>query len=241
MRDLRLFAFNPRAGRRDILMDVKFHRIAPLIALACMPDKFRQFMVCDCMSEADISDIATYPDRIDKDNLAQTPEIHHAHSYKLDDTGRWLDGDCVKTIEGTSAFIVDTWKEYRVVSEWPLQWIVRYALAKVTHHRVDALTYPHLHKGKPWSFHHASFEAHMDRWIDRHKDELGPFKFQPYRHVYKDCRETAIDAWQTGKALVEKLEGGGHVNDQDCLVAARSCVNGIGDLWLTLGLQMELC
>jgi hypothetical protein len=223
-------------------MDAKFHKLAPLIALKYHP-KLRAFLVCDEFTAEQVSTIATYPDLIDHDNLAQTAEIHHAHSYKLEMQHgilKWIDGDCLKTIEGLCAFTVDAWREYEKVSAWPLAWMVRYALAKMTHYRIDALTYPHLHRGEPWSHYHANFEAHMDRWITRHHEELGPFEFIPYKHVYKECRQGALDTWERGRELVERLEAHKPPSDQDCLMAARSCIQGVGDLWLTLSIQMGI-
>jgi hypothetical protein len=217
-----------------------------------MSPAFRQFLVCAEFTEEMVSKVATYPDLLDHDNLAQNAEIHHAHSYKLDSAGKWIDGDCLKTLEGLCAFALDAWKEYGKVTAWPLAWMTRYALAKATHYRVDALTYPHLHRGAPWSHYHTSFEAHMDRWIKKHADDLGDFTFVPYSHVYKDCRKTALESWKRGAELVERLAGiraginpaptirlpEPALTDGDCLMAARSCVQGIGDLWTTLALQM---
>jgi hypothetical protein len=118
--------------------------------------------------------------------------------------------------------------------------MVRYALAKMTHYRIDALTYPHLHRGEPWSHYHASFEAHMDRWITRHNEELGAFEFIPYRHVYKECRLMAIETWERGRQLVERFQAGKPPSDQDLVMAARCCIQGVGDLWLTLSIQMGI-
>ncbi len=226
-------------------MDTKFHKIAPIIALRCMPKAFRDFLITmGEFPEKRISEIATYPDLLDHDNIRQNAEIHHAHSYKLEmvDKGafKWLDGDCIKTIESLCAFTLDAWREYQKVDQWPLIWLVRYALAKVSHYRIDALTYPHLHRGKPWSEHHTSFEKHMDKWIVRYQDDLGDFQFQPYAHVYNGCRQTAIEAWGRGLDLILLLEAGEKLKYQDCLMASRCCIQGVGDLWLTLSIQMGL-
>ncbi len=221
-------------------MDKIFHRTAPIIALHYMPEGFQEFLICKEFTAKDISDIATYPDLLDHDNLRQNAEIHHAHSYKLDAAGKWIDGDCIKTLEGLCAFTLNAMKEYGITNQWPLAWLTRYALAKLTHYRIDCLTYPHLHHGKPWSEHHASFEKHMDAWINGHAWDLGDFKFEPYTHVYKECRKTALDAWKRGEELVERLEAGEKMTEEDCAIAARACVQGVGDLWLTLALQMGL-
>ena len=165
-------------------MDAQFHRIAPLVALKHMPRGFRDFLIDGDFTEEKLCEIANYPDRLDHDNIRQCAEIHHAHSYKMERVARkgkgrscvwefkWIDGDCLKTIEGLAAFAVDAWKEYQKLGLWPLGWLTRYALAKVTHYRIDALTYPHLHRGEPWASHHTAFECRMDRWIARHREDL---------------------------------------------------------------------
>jgi len=80
----------------------------------------------------------------------------------------------------------------------------------------------------------------MDAWLPSHVGDLGDFSFDPYAHVYKDCRETAIEAWGRGEEMVARLEAGGKLTDQDMVMAARACVQGVGDLWTTLALQMGL-
>jgi len=221
-------------------MDKIFHRTAPIVALQYMPASFRDFLICPEFTEKNVSDIACYPDLLDHDNLRVCAEIHHAHSYKLDASGKWLDGDCLKTLEGLAAFALDAWKEYQKVNQWPLEWLTRYALAKLTHYRVDAMTYPHLHRGRPWSDHHGAFEAHMDAWLPSHVGDLGDFSFDPYAHVYKDCRKTALEAWRHGEEMVKRLEGGAKLTDDELMIAACDCVQGVGDLWTTLALQMGL-
>jgi hypothetical protein len=226
-------------------LDSGFHKIAPQLALDFMPEFFRSFLICESFTLEDLAQIATYPDLLDHDNIRQNAEIHHAHSYKLDADGKWLTGDCLKTVDVLCAFALDVWRELQKLKSLPcagqLAWVVRYALAKVTHYRIDALTYPHLHKGAPWSRHHAAFEAHMDKWIQKHRAEVGSFVFEPYSHVYKCCRQGAIESWGRGEELVQRIEAGDRFTDADCLMAARSCIQGVGDLWLTVSQQMGLC
>lgn len=225
-------------------MDDKFHALAPRLALKYMPAGFADFLICPEFTLDDLSKIGNYPDTLDHDNIQQCAEIHHAHSYKLaKENGkfRWLDGDALKTIEALCAFSLDAWKEYQKVTAWPLAWMTRYALAKVTHYVVDSRTYPHLHHGKPWNQYHVPFEAKLGRWITQHQHDLGPFEFRPYRSVYKGCRTESCDAWDTGLEVVNRLESGETLVDQDCLIASRRCIQGIGDVWLTLSRQMGVC
>lgn len=247
-------------------MDHIFHALAPGTALKYMPEKFRDFLVGGGFRTEDLARTATYPDLLDHDNIQQCAEIHHAHSYKIErvpdsecgwkipgsgmkERGpqfKWLDGDCLKTIESLCAVALDAWKEFQTLAanKQPaapqLIWLVQYALAKMTHYRVDALTYPHLHRGAPWSKYHASFESHMDAWISKHEGELGDFAFEPYDHVYRGCRQTAIEAWIVGEELVGRLEAGEKLREVDCLLAAQRCIQGVGDLWSTVAQQMEL-
>ncbi len=222
-------------------MDHNFHALAPGLALTYMPPGFRTFLICKEFTADDLARIANYPDLLDHDNIVQCAEIHHAHSYKLDANGKWLEGDCIKTIEALSAFALDAWREYTKVTVWPLAWLTRYALAKVTHYVVDSRTYPHLHRGKPWSGHHKSFEEHVGKWLVAYQYKLGPFEFRPSQHVYRNCRLESRGAWQTGLELVERLEAGHKLTDQDALVASRRCIQGIGDIWTTLSIQMGIC
>jgi hypothetical protein len=209
-----------------------------------MPEIFREFLICKEFSEDDLSKVATYPDLLDHDNVIQCAEIHHAHSYKLakiDGKFKWLEGDCLKTIEALCAFALDTWKEYVKVTAWPLAYMTRYALAKVTHYVVDSRTWPHLHKGHPWNHYHVPFEAKVGHWLTEYQYELDPFEFGPYHHVYRSCMLESHGAWEIGLEVVNRLEAGEKLTDQDCLMASRRCIQGIGDIWLTLSQQLGIC
>ena len=225
-------------------MDSRFHKLAPLIVLRHMPQSFHDFLICGEFTEADLSEIACYPDRLDHDNIHQSAEIHHAHSYKMeageDGELHWRDGDCLKTLEALAAFAVDAWREYDKLGLPLLAAITRYALSKLTHYAIDVFTYPHLHRGKPWSTIHHRFEEWAGRWLEAHREELGTFEFKPYSHVYKSVRLEAVEAWHRGAELVTRLEAGELLTDQDGLFAVRRCILGVGDLWLTLALQMGM-
>ncbi len=226
-------------------MNSIFHSLAPQIALKSPQlQPLAKFLFSDGFSIANLTTIACYPDLVDHDNVRQNAEIHHAHSYKLDANGKWLGGDAMKTIEAISAFSLNAYKEAitkDAVPESPLKWVCKYMLCKVSHYRIDATTYPHLHHGKPWSIHHTPFEDHMGKWLRNNQDKLGNFTFAPYKDVYKDCRKVALISWKYGLEAVNILEAGKPLPENFALMSARCCVQAVGDLWLTLALQMGIC
>ena len=90
------------AGRDEdggqILMERKFHELAPLIALQFLPIAFRDWFLCSQFTEADIKRFAVAPDEEDHSNIEQDCISRHGHSYKMEmRTGRlrYLDGDCL--------------------------------------------------------------------------------------------------------------------------------------------------
>lgn len=206
-----------------------------------MPEKFQAFFICPTYSEQQLQTDADLPDMVDKDNLVQDAEIHHAHSYKLqeitDAKGNkyldYLDGDCLQRLKGLAADVHDFYREGKLD-------MVRYCLAKMTHYRVDALTYPHLHRGQPWSLYHTKFEDHMGRFIVEHQGEIGQLEFEPYKDLYKGARETALKAWYEGRDLVAKLEQGEDVPDEAALKICLDCVKAVGDTWLTLATELKI-
>lgn len=184
---------------------------------------------------------ADLPDEVDKDNLVQDAEIHHAHSYKLEEVQaadgskllKWTDGDCLQRLNGLAQDVHDFHAEGKLD-------MVRYALAKMTHYRIDALTYPHLFHGQPWSKYHEKFETHMGKFLVANQDQIGSLVFLPYKDLYKAARETALKAWYEGRDLVEKLEKGEGIPDDLALIICRSCVYGVGSLWLTLATELKV-
>lgn len=201
-----------------------------------MPDSFQKFFIAEGYTEEQLKTDADLPDMVDKDNITQDAEIHHAHSFKMQEVeGRlkWLDGDVLERLKGLSADAHDFHAEGR--SD-----MVRYCLAKMTHYRCDSLTYPHLHRGKPWSEHHAPFETELGGFIVKHQDEIGKLEFKPYDDVYKSCRRTAETMWHEGLEVITALEKGEKLTDEQKLHICRICVQGIGDLWLTLAKELKL-
>lgn len=222
-------------------MNKQFHQLAPILALKQMPEKFQAFFISDGYTEEQLKTDADLPDMVDKDNITINSEIHHAHSYKLQEITDakgikyldWLDGDCLQRLKALAADVHDFHAEGKLD-------MLRYALAKMTHYRVDALTYPHLHRGKPWSEYHERFETEMGHFIVRHAQEIGTLKFEPYEDIYKAARKTAEQAWYEGRDLVGVYEAGGSISDEQALMICRKCVKGIGDLWMTLTMELKI-
>jgi hypothetical protein len=219
-----------------IIINKIFHQLVPLIALKFMPESFKSFLISDGYTEENIKTDADLPDEVDKDNLTQDAEIHHAHSYKLEEKDgklHYLDGDCLERLKGLCADAHDFKAEKRLDD-------LRYVLSKMTHYRVDSLTYPHLHKGKPWSKYHTKFEDEMGKFIEKHQDEITGITFEPYKDIYKSCRTTALDMWYKGRDAVQKFEKGEKLTDEEKLEICKTCVKGIGDLWTTLEKELKL-
>lgn len=217
-------------------MNSVFHKTAPRIALNLMPEVFQEFMLSGGYTLEQMGIDATISDAVDKDNITINADIHHAHSYKLEEKDgqlHWADGDCLERLKALSADAHDFKAEGKLD-------MVRYALAKMTHYRVDALTYPHLHRGKPWNLYHEKFETQMGQFIMTHANEVGELKFSPVKDIYKAARITAIDAWYQGRDLVAIYESGGRVSDEQALEICRNAVQAIGDLWLTIGAELKI-
>jgi len=217
-------------------MNKVFHQLAPVIALDMMPKEFKDFMLSN---EGDLEKLkvnADLPDMVDKDNLVQDADIHHAHSYKLqevDNYMKWIDGDALERLKGLCADAHDFKAEKNIE-------MVKYCLGKMTHYRIDALTYPHLHRGKPWNLYHEKFETQMGKFLYDNQDKIGSITFEPYKDVYKDCRTTAIDMWHKALIAVEKYESKEDLPYEEKLDICRTCIKGVGDLWLTLAKELKL-
>lgn len=204
-----------------------------------MPEEFQDFLISDGYSEKQLQIDATLPDSTDKDNITQDAEIHHAHSYKLelreDKKLYWKDGDVLERLKGLCADAHDFKAENRLD-------MVRYCLGKMTHYRVDALTYPHLFYGKPWNQYHEKFETEMGHFVNNNQDRIAsiPFQFKPYKDIYKESRKTALLAWYQGFDLIKIYGSGNKVSDEQALEICKMCIQGVGDLWTTLGKEMKI-
>lgn len=217
-------------------MNKYFHQNIPLIALRQMPESFRDFLISGGFTESDLKKYADIPDEVDRDNLTQNSEIHHAHSYKLheiDGKLKWIDGDCLERLKGLCADAHDFKAEGRLD-------MVRYCLAKMTHYRIDSLTYPHLHRGKPWSTHHQSFEDELGSFLSKHIDDIPKLAFKSYDDIYKACRATAIEMWHEGKEVVDLLESGKDLSYQQRISICIKAVQEVGNLWTTLANELKL-
>jgi hypothetical protein len=214
-----------------------FHQTAPLIALKFMPHEFQEFLLSDGYDIKNLQNDADLPDEVDKDNIEQDADIHHAHSYKLEEVTneqgekylKWVGGDGMEKLKMIGSDIHDFYKEGKLD-------MVRYSLSKGTHYRIDVMTYPHLFKGKPWSLYHQKFEEEMGHFLVQNADKITNIIPKPYKDVYKDCRNTAIDMWYKGKEVVKIYEEEGTLlNHQDiCLNTCLLIIKGVCDWWLTM-------
>jgi len=197
-----------------------FHQNAPQIALKFMPDSFKSFLICPSYTVEQLQIDAVLPDSTDHDNIENDPLCKHAHSYKMemqDDKLVWIDGDALERIKSLCEDAHDFHAEGKLD-------MLRYCLGKVTHYRVDALTYPHLSHGKPWSEHHAQFETMMGAFIMKNLDKVGDFTFTAYDDVYKACHKTAMEMWPVGLEIVKKYEASLPMTDEDKLSVFQICV-----------------
>ncbi|MDP4121325.1 MAG: hypothetical protein Q8876_09790 [Bacillota bacterium] len=217
-------------------MNAQFHKLAPIIALRFMPNEFQRFLIADGYTTENLSNDADLPDEVDKDNITQNSEIHHAHSYKLEsgDNGlHWIDGDALERLKGLCADAHDFKAENKLD-------MLRYTLAKMTHYRVDALTYPHLHKGKPWSNYHAKFEDNLGAFLIKNQSKIQEIVPNKYDDVYKACRKTAIKNWYDGLDYVGDLINDEKISDETKLEICTECIQGICDLWYTMSIDLKI-
>ena len=217
-------------------MNKQFHQLVPLIALKFMPESFQSFIICPTYTVEQLQIDSDIADLVDKDNITEDAEIWHSHSYKMEmQNGQlaWIDGDVIDRIKGLSADAHDFHQEQK--SD-----LVRYCLGKMTHYRVDALTYPHLHKGKPWSLHHKLFEEEMGRFIEKNQAGILQMDFKPYTNIFDACHKTAEAMWSVGLDIVQKYENNLPLTNEEKLAVLRICVQGIGDLWTTLANELKL-
>ena len=219
-------------------MNAAFHKLAPALVLKQMPETFRSFMLTDGYTEEQLGKDADLPDTTDKDNLTQNSEIHHAHSYKLemkDGQLKWIDGDALERLKGLAADAHDFNAEGKLE-------MVRYCLAKMTHYIIDGSgpTYPHLHRGKPWSEYHEKFEKQMGFFISAHAQEIGPLTFHVSSDLYKRARATAFIGWSEGLEVVKDYQANGGISQEKALHICRFALQNIGDIWTTIATEMKI-
>jgi hypothetical protein len=211
-------------------MEKRFHELVPLILLARMPVMMK-FFEKHVYRYRHVKEDAVRPDEVYKDNIIQNGEIHHAHSYKLepDETGRlrWKDGDCLETLKGRAALSADLYRsgEYRLCCRF---------LCELTHYAVDAMTYPHLVHGRPWSDYHAHFEVEMARWLDFNYTHLDPIAFEPVHDIYKSAADEARALYPQAIDLVNRYVNGGQLSDAEMHALSVRIVKQVGCYWLTI-------
>jgi hypothetical protein len=218
-------------------MDKIFHQTVPIIALKFMPKEFQDFMITNTYTISQLQNDAILPDAIDKDNMENDCDIHHAHSYKLQEVEnkdgkkylKWIDGDGLEKLKLIGSDVHDFYKENKLD-------LVRYSLAKGTHYRIDIITYPHLHRGKPWSLYHEKFENEMGKFLFENQDKIKDIKPNVYADIYKDCRQISIQEWYKGLKVVDIYEKENTLlNHEDiCLEICILSTKVICDWWFTL-------
>ena len=223
-------------------MNKSFHTLAPIIALEFMPKEFKTYLYSEGFTEDNLKIDADLPDELDRDNIAQNAEIHHAHSFKMEEAKdadgktylKWLDGDVLETLKIESAVCVDFHKE-------KVNTMSRYFLAKLTHYKVDSLTFPHLNRGKPWSLYHEKFETEMGRFIVENEDKLLKQKIVPkeMKDVYFDSSVATKEMWYKAIPILEKYENKEKLTDKDKMEICTICIQGITDLWITLWKELQ--
>lgn len=222
-------------------MNKIFHQTAPVIALKFMPREFQEFLICNTYSIEQLQIDCDLPDIVDKDNLTQDAEIHHAHSYKLelreDGQLHWKDGDCLERLKGLCADVHDFNAEGKLD-------MVRYCLGKMTHYIIDGSggTSPHNFRGKPWSLYHEKFETELGFFIKKNKTDIEKidFKFNEFKDIYKSCRESAINRWNLGRDIVNKYENKIQLTDAEQIEICEFCIHQVGNIWTTLGKELKI-
>jgi hypothetical protein len=217
-------------------MDKDFHQNIVLTALRLMPVSFQSFLICPTYTLEQLQIDSDLPDLVDHDNIESDPLCRHDHSYKMQmQEGKlvWTDGGAIERIVS----LCEDAHDFHAEGKYDL---VRYCLGKMTHYRVDSLTFPHLFHGKPWSLYHAKFEDEMGRFILKHETEIEGMAFTAYKDISKDCLNTTIAAWPIGEEVVQKYKDGIKLTDEEMLDIVKICIQGIGDLWTTLMQELKI-
>jgi len=217
-------------------MNKAFHQLAPILALKQMPKQFQDFMIIDTHTEENIKYQSDLPDLIDKDNIEIDPFCKHSHSYKMeliDGVLKWKDGDALEKLKSLSGMARDYYLEGDLDQ-------VRYCLSKLTHYLVDSKTFPHEHIGKPWSEYHQKYEDNMGHFLVKHQNDIGILKFEEYKDVYKDSMNISKELWYVGNDVVNDYINKKKLNEEIAMDVSRKCIKGIGDVWLTIALELKI-
>lgn len=210
-------------------METKYHEIIACMAIRQLP-QLCAFFHAQEYDEKKICADAIRPDMVYKDSLAQTAEVHHAHSYKqhiVDGKVRWLDGDGMERVK---ALAIDV-HNMRQAQEY--QFMCRF-MGEWTHYAVDVHTYPHLVKGKPWSEHHVSWEVKQARWLEHNQDRIGKLNFIVYKDIYKAFVQDAREMYYDAIKVVKLLEAGTPLSETKNLALARRIATAVGSGLLSI-------
>ena len=207
-----------------------------------MPKGFKNYLYDEGFTEKNLKTDATMASDIDPDNIAQNAEICQAHSFKMeeikDEQGekhlQWLEGNVLETLKIESDICINFHKE-------KVDTMSRYFLARLTHYKVDSLTFPHLNKEKPWDLYHEKFEHEMGIFVVENEDEILKQKIVPkaMKDIYYDSGIATQEIWYKAIPILKKYENKGKLTYNDKMEISIVCVQGIADLWLTL--WEELC
>ena len=215
-------------------MEKVYHQLISVTVLAAMP-RLAEFFEAEGYPHARIEEDAIRPDTVYHDSMMQNAELHHAHSIKLAPgpagSLRWQDGDCIDSIKAYAGMIV---RHYRS-KDFSL--VCRY-LIELSHYLVDAMTLPHLVRGKPWSDFHMSFEIDQARWLEEHVGVLGPLSFTREKSVFRAALARAKALYPEAQDVAQCLDQGSYLflgmTDADAMTYARKIAIAVGSTWLTI-------
>ena len=210
-------------------MDTKYHQIIAVLSINNIP-ALKTFFDAQNYPVEKIMEDAVRPDHVYHDNIAQTSEVHFAHSYKqgvVENKLKWLAGDGMERVK---ALAIDL-HNYRQNDDWAL--MCRF-IGEWTHYAVDVHTYPHLVKGKPWSEHHIAWEMTQAKWLVKHQDEIGPLVYTPFKDIYKAFVADARMMYYHALKVVDILENGQQMTDEQNIVLARLIATSVGSGLLSI-------
>jgi hypothetical protein len=210
-------------------MDTKYHSIIAVTVIRQIP-QLSNFFKAQKYGDKKIREDAIRPDMVYKDSLAQTAEVHHAHSYKehvVDGKVCWLDGDCMSRVKGLATDV----RNYRMSQDYKL---MCRCIGEWTHYAVDCHTYPHLVKGKPWTTYHLPWETEQAKWLESNQSRIGELEFIICKDIYKAFVKDAREMYFTALGVVANIEKGIIMTDEENLALVRKITMAVGSGLLSI-------
>ena len=213
-------------------MEKAYHQIIPRLVFAQMPTAFQEFFEAQGYTPEMRDFDAVKPDAVYHDSMADGPEGHWMHSYKQEVVNGHLrycrkpaGGECLERVKACAINA----KNWRTGAESYMMCCRELVIA--SHYVVDIHTYPHLVLGKPWSTHHLAFEMHEARWLSDNKEKIGDIPFVIYPDIYKAF---VTDARMTAIKVVNNLEKGIPMTDDENVALARLIASSVKSYWMTV-------